>query len=127
MKKERYCIEFLFDKVSKNSLWDYIATASGLSEWFADSVVVDGKLYIFRWKNYSNEAEVTGLVPYSYIRFRWLEDENSATFFEFRLHKSELTGGIMLEIIDFAEESEREDAVALWESQIKTLKRALGL
>jgi len=127
MKKEKFHIEFLFDKASKNSLWDYISTASGLAEWFADAVVVDGKLFTFRWKNYFNEAEVTGMTPYNYIRFHWLEDENQPTFFEFRLQKIELTGGIMLEITDFAEESEQEDAVALWETQIKTLKRMLGL
>jgi len=127
MNKEKFHIEFIFDKASKNSLWDYISTASGLSGWFADSVAVDGKLYTFQWKNYVNEAEVTGMVPYNFIRFHWLEDENPDTFFEFRLHKIELTGGIMLEIADFAEESEREHAIALWETQIKTLKRMLGL
>jgi len=127
MKKERFHIEFVFDKASKNSLWDYISTASGLSEWFADSVVVDGKLFTFQWKNYSNEAEVIGIIPYNYIRFHWLEDENPATFFELRLQKIELTGGIALEITDFAEKNEREDAVALWETQIKTLRRTLGL
>jgi len=126
MKKEKFHIEFIFDKASKSSLWEHISTASGLAGWFADSVVVDGKLFTFQWKNYFNEAEVVGINPYNYIRFHWLEDESSATFFEFRLQKIELTGGIMLEITDFAEESEREDAVALWETQIKTLKRTLG-
>jgi len=127
MKKEKFHIEFIFEKASRNSLWNYISTASGLAGWFADSVAVDGRLFIFQWKHYSNEAEVTGMIPYNYIRFHWLEDENPATFFEFRLQKIEVTGGITLEITDFAEESEMEDAVALWETQIKTLKRTLGL
>jgi len=127
MKNEKYHIEFVFDKASKNALWDYISTAPGLAEWFADSVAVDGKIFTFRWKNYSNEAEVIGLTPYNYIRFRWLEDDSQSTFFEFRLQKLELTGGIMLEITDFAEKSEKESAVALWETQIRTLKRILGL
>ena len=127
MKNEKYHIEFVFDKASKNTLWDYIATAAGLAEWFADSVVVDGKLFTFRWKHAINEAEVIGLVPYHYIRFHWKEDENQATFFEFRLQKIELTGGVTLVITDFAEKSEKESAVNLWETQIKTLKRILGL
>jgi len=127
MKKEKFHIEFVFDKASKNSLWDYFSTAAGLAEWFADFVVVDGKLYSFQWKNYLNEAEVIGIIPYNFIRFHWLEDENPDTFFEFRLQKIELTGGVTLEITDFAEEKEKADAVALWETQIKTLKRALGL
>ena len=127
MKKEKIHIEFVFDKASKNSLWEYVSTAAGLAEWFADSVEVDGKIFTFQWRKHIIEAEVTGMVPYSYIRFHWLEDENQATFFEFRLQKIELTGGVTLEITDFAEKGEKESAVALWETQIGTLKRVLGL
>jgi len=127
MKIEKFHIEFVFDKASRNSLWDYFSTAAGLSEWFADSVGIDGKLFTFRWKNHSYEAKVIGMLPYYYIRFRWLDDDNQDTFFEFRLQKIELTGGVTLEITDFAEKSEKESAVALWKTQIGTLKRVLGL
>ena len=127
MKKEKFQIEFIFDKASRNSLWDYFSTAAGLAEWFADSVVVDGNLFTFQWRNNYNEAEVIGILPYNYIRFRWLEDDSRATFFEFRLQKIELTGGATLEITDFAEKSEKESTVALWKTQIRTLKRILGL
>ena len=127
MKKEKFHIEFVFDKASRNSLWDYLSTAAGLAEWFADFVAVDGKIYSFQWKNYSNEAEIIGIVPFNYIRFRWLEDDHPATYFEFRLQKIELTGGVTLEITDFAEKNEVKSAVALWETQIRTLKRILGL
>jgi len=127
MKKEKFHIEFIFDKASKNSLWNHLSTASGLSEWFANSVITDEKLYTFQWNNYSNKAEVVGITPYNYIRFHWLDDENPSTFFEFRIQKIELTGGITLEITDFAEKYEKEGAVVLWETQIKALKRVLGL
>jgi len=127
MTKEIFHIEFIFEKANKNSLWDYFSTAAGLAEWFADSVVVDGKVFTFRWKNHINEAEVIGLIPYNYVRFHWLDDENSATYFEFRLQKIELTGGVTLEITDFAETSERESAIALWKTQINSLRRGLGL
>ena len=128
MKKEKFHIEFVFDKANRNSLWDYFSTAAGLAEWFADSVVVDGKIYTFRWKNHTNDAEIIGTIPYSFIRFRWLEDDDHPScYFEFRLHKIELTGGVTLEITDFAEKSEKGSAVALWETQIRTLKRMLGL
>ena len=127
MAKEKFHIEFVFDKASRNSLWEYISTAAGLAEWFADSVVVDGKLFTFQWKNYINEAEVIGIIPNNYIRFHWLEDEDQTVFFEFHLQKIELTGGVSLIITDFAENNEKESAVALWETQIRTLKRVLGL
>ena len=127
MTKEKIHIEFVFDKASKNSLWEYVSTAAGLAEWFADSVVVDGKLFTFQWKNYINEAEVIGIIPNNYIRFHWLEDEDQIAFFEFHIQKIELTGGVSLIITDFAEKNEKESAVALWETQIRTLKRVLGL
>jgi len=127
MKKEKFHIEFVFDKANKNILWDYFSTAAGLAEWFADEVVINGKVFTFRWKNYYNSAEVIGVVPFSYIRFHWLEDDGLSTYFEFRFHKIELTGGASLEIIDFAEKSEKESAIALWETQLKTLRRILGL
>jgi len=127
MKNEKYHIEFIFDKASRNTIWNYVSTAAGLAEWFADSVAVDEKIYTFQWENNTNEAEVTGMVPYNYIRFHWLEDENPESFFEFRLQKIELTGGVSLVITDFAEKSEKESAVVLWETQIRTLRRILGL
>ena len=127
MTKEKFHIEFVFEKANKNSLWDYFFTAAGLSEWFADSVIVDGKMFTFRWKDHVNEAEIIGMTPYNYVRFHWLDDEDPAAFFEFRLQKIELTGGVTLEIVDFAETSEKESAIALWKTQIKTLKRGLGL
>ena len=127
MKKEKFHIEYVFDKANKNILWDYFSTAAGLAEWFADEVVINGKIFTFRWKNYYNDAEVVAVVPYSYIRFRWMEEDNPSTYFEFRMNRIELTGGASLEIIDFAEKNEKESAIALWETQIKILKRILGL
>jgi uncharacterized protein YndB with AHSA1/START domain len=127
MKKEKFHIEYIFDKAGKASLWDYLSTTSGLAEWFADEVSIVGKIYTFIWNRLPMEAEVIGISPNHFIRFHWKDDENPASYFEFRLQKIELTGGITLEITDFAESHEREDAINLWESQVKILKRILGL
>lgn len=127
MGREKINIEYVFDKGGQNSLWNYISTPAGLSEWFADNVDTNDKIYTFIWGKHPDEAELIAINPNNYIRFRWLDDEDTDYFFEFRLHKIELTGGIMLEITDFVEEDEKEDAITLWETQIKTLKRILGL
>jgi hypothetical protein len=127
MKKERYHIEYVFDKASKSSLWDYLSTVAGLAEWFADSVSVDGKIYSFSWSGSVVEAELICIIPNNYIRLHWVEDENPESYFEFRLHRIELTGGIMLEITDYAENHEKGDAINLWNTQINILKRILGL
>jgi len=72
-------------------------------------------------------AEMTGISPLSYVRFRWLDDEDEDAYFEFCLHKTELTGDWMLEITDFVEEDEKDKAVTLWDTQVKALKRRLGV
>ena len=40
MKKEKFHIEYIFDKVSRRSLWNHLTTALGLSAWFADEVII---------------------------------------------------------------------------------------
>ena len=127
MKKEKFHIEYVFDKAGKTSLWNYISTPSGLSEWFADDVTTNNNIYTFIWHDHPNQAELISINPNNYIRFQWIEDADDESYFELRVHKIELTGGVMLEITDFAEAHEKEDAIVLWETQIKILKRILGL
>jgi hypothetical protein len=127
MRKEKFVVEYVFDKASKNSLWNHLTTPSGLSDWFADDVSINQNIYSFTWNRSTEEAEQIALSPLSYIRFRWLEEEEETAFFEFRLLSIELTGGIMLRITDFAYPDEKEENVTLWDSQIKSLKRNLGI
>lgn len=126
MKQEKFKIEYVFDKGSKNTLWPRLSTSEGLAEWFADDVINNDKLYSFYWDGYPSEAELIGINPFVYVRFRWLE-ENQNSYFEFRLHQDELTGALMLDITDFAEPEEKEHAISLWDTQIRDLKRKLGL
>ena len=127
MGKEKYNIEYVFDKASKNALWNRIATPAGLAEWFADDVTNNGDVFTFIWDNYPSEAELVGINPNNSIRFHWLDDEDPETYFEFRLQTIELTGGLLLEIVDFATPGEKDDAIILWDNEIKILKRILGL
>jgi hypothetical protein len=127
MKKEKYNIEYVFDRAGQHSLWEHISSMDGLEGWFADKVSVNGKIYTFTWETSSAKAEVVAISYNNFIRFHWLDDENPASFFEFRLHKNELTGGIVLEITDFAEEHEKDDAINVWETEIRSLRRILGL
>jgi len=127
MSKEKFHIECVFNKGGKTSLWNYVSTPAGLSEWFADEVTADDNVFTFVWDNYPSKAELLAVSSGNFIRFRWLEDETSDTYFEFRIHKNELTGGLLLEIVDFATPEEKDDAIVLWENEIKILKRILGL
>jgi uncharacterized protein YndB with AHSA1/START domain len=127
MKKEKFHIEYVFDKVSKRSLWNHLTTPPGLTLWFADEVDINGENYVFTWNKSSETARVEYLKPDTCIRFRWEEEEDEYAYFEFRLHTIELTGGVSLEITDFAEDAEKADAISLWDTQVDELKRTLGV
>ncbi|MDR0995486.1 MAG: hypothetical protein LBL81_04255 [Tannerella sp.] len=127
MKKEKYHIEYIFDTASKLSLWKQLTTARGLSAWFADSVDIKGNLYAFHWDKDVVQAEAVCIKPEEKVRYRWLSEEEEPYYFEFMLRTFELTGAVSLEITDFAETDEKEDAIALWETQVEALKRSLGL
>jgi uncharacterized protein YndB with AHSA1/START domain len=125
-EKEKIRLEYVFDKISRNSLWDYLSTPTGLAGWFADDVSIRGNNYLFTWNRHTQEAEKTVASNHSFIRFRWL-DEDPGAYFEFRIRTTEITGSTSLEITDFVEPEEKQEAISLWESQIKTLKRTLGI
>ncbi len=127
MKKEKIHLEYIFAKASKSTLWNYLTSATGLSTWFADDVDVKENIYTFIWNKFPVEAELLSIVPNNKVCFRWLEDEDPESYFEFKIHTDELTGAIVLEITDFAEPEEKNQAVSLWDSQIKELKRILGI
>lgn len=125
---EKFHIEFVFGEISINSLWNMISTMDGLSGWFADKVqIVNDSQYIFGWDKSQSRANLVGLKPLSFIRLKWEEDENPDTYFELRIHQLELTKDITLEITDFSEPEEKADSIFLWESQVETLKRKLGV
>ncbi|MGL4292123.1 MAG: START-like domain-containing protein [Bacteroidales bacterium] len=127
MIKEKFNVEYTLKSVSPSVLWNYIATAHGLANWFADDVLLSGKKYTFIWNKMPQEAEQVGCRSGVFIRFRWDETESIKTYFEFRIHQLELTGNTVLEVTDYAYPEERDDSVDLWNTQIDNLKRKLGI
>ena len=127
MKKEKFHIEYIFDKVSRRSLWNHLTTPPGLSAWFADDVTINDNTYVFKWNRDEQEAEVLSVKPEISIRYRWTDEEEDNVYFEFLIHTVELTGATALEITDIAEPDEKKDSINLWDSQVYELKRTLGI
>ena len=127
MKKEKFHIEYIFDKVSQRSLWNHLTTPPGLSAWFADDVTIDDSLYTFKWNKVEERAQVVSMKPEVSIRYRWEDEEDESAYFEFIIHTIELTGATSLEITDFLEPSEKSDSISLWDTQVDELKRTLGI
>lgn len=126
MKREQFQIEYVFDKVSRNSLWNHLTTVPGLSAWFAEKVDIEDNIYNFQWNKTLEQAEVLEQKQSVSIRYRWVDDE-APYYFQFSIQEFELTGATVLEITDFAEADEIVDAINLWNTQIEALKRTLGI
>jgi len=114
---------------SPKVLFSRLSTPGGLSEWFADDVNQQSKVYTFIWEGTESKAEVILKKENRYIRYRWLEDleNNDKSYFEFRIHQDELTGDVALMITDFAEDDEKDSTIELWNTQIAELKHSIGL
>lgn len=114
---------------AQGSLWRMISQVDGLSEWFADEVEMDEteNIYTFSWGDTSNKATILYSKPQSCIKYRWIDEENTEVYFEFRLRKLELSGDLTLEVTDFSEPDEKGNSIRLWESQIEDMKRRLGV
>ncbi|MDR3705352.1 MAG: START-like domain-containing protein [Paludibacteraceae bacterium] len=127
MAKEKFQLEYNLKSVSLNLLWTSLSTSSGLEEWFADRVIVNGKKYIFKWSDNEQEAELVTIRVGSFIRFRWLEDITEKCYFEFKITIDELTEELALVITDFAAPEDMKDAKELWNKQIRDLFRSIGI
>ncbi|SDW70748.1 Uncharacterized conserved protein YndB, AHSA1/START domain [Lutibacter oricola] len=123
--KIKFEIEFPIHASTK-MLYQYFATPSGLSEWFADNVNSRGELFTFIWDGSEEQAKVLQERPEEKIRLKWLEDEDPKSYFEFRLEIDAITKDVSLIVTDFAEEDEIEESKMFWENQIEELKHTIG-
>jgi len=112
-------------KTSPAVLFSRISTPSGLAEWFADNVKVEGKIFTFVWGNTEQQAEILTMLPNDSISFRWLDME-PGYIFGFNIIQDELTGDVALIVIDNIDEDEVEDTSKLWRSQVAKLKQMIG-
>ena len=124
--KKRILLEYTIN-ASPKVLYPRLSTPGGLAEWFADDVNVKGKTYNFIWNGAENMAEVLQKKENRYIRFRWTEEDDPNAYFEFRITMDELTNDVALVITDYVDESDKADAIELWNTQIAELRHVLGL
>ena len=122
---EKYTLEYTF-KSSPKVLYSRISTVGGLSEWFADDVSINGNKYTFMWDGSEQVAKLIGSKDQVYARFKWEDDEDEKSFFEFRINIDDITGDVALIITDFAYEDEKDDAIDLWETQVEDLHQIIG-
>ena len=124
--KYKFELEYTFN-TSLRVLFERLSTPGGLSEWFADDVILNGNTMTFKWKGNEEKARILNIRDNKSIRLKWLTDKDPKTFLEFRINQDELTGETALYITDFADENEKTEAINLWDSQVAELKHVIGL
>ena len=124
-EKVRIDLEFPIH-ASPNFLFQYLSTPDSLGEWFADNVNSRGKNFTFIWDDTEEVAERLAYKSDVFVRFKWEEDDDDDTYFEFRIEVDDLTKDVSLLVVDFAEEDEVEESKMFWENQISELKHVIG-
>ncbi len=122
--KTKFEIEFVIQS-SPQMLYQYLATPSGLSEWFADNVNSRGEMFSFIWDGSEEEAKLLKKKNDDFVKFAW-EESDDDSYFEMKIIVDEITKDVSLFITDFAEEDEVDEAKMLWENQVGDLKQVLG-
>ena len=113
MSKIKFELEFPIH-ASPTMLYQYFSSPSGLGEWFADNVNSRGELYTFIWDDSEEVAKLLQDKTDQRTRYKWLEDESSEGYFEFKIQIDAITKDVSLIITDFADEDELEEAKMLW-------------
>ena len=125
-KKHKYQLEFEI-KSSPKILFNYLSTASGLEEWFADKVNMRDGDFIFLWEGSEARAKLVSRKEHQLVKFKWVtEDKKDDTFFQFEVVQDEITSDVALVITDFATDDEKDENILLWNSQVHSLMHHIG-
>lgn len=123
--KIKYDMEFPIH-ASPSLLFQYIATPSGMQEWYADNVNSRGEFFTFIWEGSEEKAKLVSKNKGQSIRFQWVDDEDTDYYFEMRIQVDSITKDVSIMVTDFAEDDEIEEGKMLWENMISELKQLLG-
>jgi len=123
-KSKKFTLEYII-RSSPMILYDFLTTATGLQQWFADEVDNDGREFSFTWRGDTERADLVSTEDDDFIRYRW-EWQDANEYFEFRIDKTEITNDTILYVTDFAEERDIDNAKRLWDAQIHNLIKRIG-
>jgi uncharacterized protein YndB with AHSA1/START domain len=130
MVKNKFVADYQIN-ASKKIVFQYLSTASGLAEWFADDVRIDeDRNYIFNFDNEDHHAKLTSLRTNLHAKFDFFDpkipNETDHSFIEFKLEENELTQSLFLKVIDYSNEYEEDELDAIWDGLISRLKEIIG-
>lgn len=123
-KKVKFTLEYMI-RSTPLALYNFLTTATGLSQWFAEDVDNEENTFYFTWGKQTDIAEMISTEDDDFIRYRWdYQDEDE--YFEFRIEKGDITDDTVLFITDIVDEADVESQKQLWDAQIKSLSKRIG-
>ena len=117
---------------SRRTIYPYLSTASGLSQWFADDVTInEDKVYNFIYDGEDHFAKAVIMRNNHNVKFEFFEpdspdEDKEKAYIEFRLDENELTQTFFLRVIDYSDVYDEEEQMSIWEGLIGTLKEIIG-
>jgi len=128
--KTRFVVEFPIN-ASPKILFPYLATASGLSQWFCDDVrYVEGQRLNFIWDHENHYAEISGQRLNRAVRFVFLDEHrqpvSDATFLEFTLDASQVTDEVYLRVVDYSAFNDAGEQQEMWDGLVAKLREQVG-
>ena len=128
--KARFVAEFPVN-ASPKILFPYLATASGLTQWFCDDVrYVEGQRLNFIWDQENHYAEISGQRLNRAVRFVFLDEQRhslpDANYLEFSLDSSQVTDEVYLRVVDYSTAHDQAEQQEMWEGLVAKLREQVG-
>ncbi|WP_223649622.1 START-like domain-containing protein [Hymenobacter psoromatis] len=128
--KHRFEMEYAIN-ASLKILFPYIASASGLAQWFCDDVRLDPDHRLdMVWDKQSHYAEIATQRPGRSIRYVFLDENkrplSDASYLDFTLESSRITDEVFLRVTDYSEHLDEQERLELWEGLVGKLREQVG-
>ena len=128
--KRRFEREYAIN-ASPKILFPYLASASGLAQWFCDDVRLDPDHRLnMVWDKQSHFAEVAAQRPGRSIRYVFLDaqkkPQNDANYLDFSLEASRITNEVFLCVTDYSDHADEQEQLELWEGLVGRLREQVG-
>lgn len=122
---KKFTIEYGF-KTTPKLLYTAISTPEGLSRWFADMVISEEDIFLFKWEGSEQKARLVGFKENEFVQFQWLNEFDEAEkeeCMEMRIHNEPVSSELALIITDHAEDGDLDFSQRIWDAQVKKLQR----
>lgn len=128
--KHRFEREYSIN-ASLRILFPYIASASGLAQWFCDDVRRESDQHLtMMWDKQAHYAAIAAERPGRSIRYvfvdeRW-QPQPDADYLDFSLEASRITHEVFLRVTDYSDHMSEPEQLELWEGLVERLRQQVS-